>query len=67
MVQMPNEYRYSGPVMEFDRCIDRSWTATTYAVSEQKALSNLAFRYKRDHNRMPNATITLPGKITLVQ
>jgi hypothetical protein len=67
MVQMPKEYKYSGPVMEFDHCIQQSWTATTYAISEEKALSNLAFRYKRDNNRMPNSKITLPGKITPVQ
>ena len=67
MVKTPKEYKYSGPVMEFDRCIDRSWTATTYAVSEKKALSNLAFRYKRDHNRVANTRITLTGKIVLVK
>lgn len=63
MVQAPIKYTYSGPVMEFDRCIHARWTASTYATSEGKALSNLAFRYKRDHNRAPNAKITLPGKI----
>lgn len=63
MVQAPKEYAYSGPVMEFDNCIERNWKASTYAISEKKALSNLAFRYKRDHNRAPNARITLPGKI----
>ena len=67
MTKTKKEYKYSGPVMEFDRCIDPSWTVTTYAVSEKKALNNLAFRYKRDHNRTPNAKITLPGKIVLVQ
>lgn len=61
------EYTYSGPVMEFDKCIQRNWTATTWAKSEKKALNNLAFRYKRDHNRAANSKITLPGKITLVQ
>lgn len=67
MAQQNKEYTYSGPVMEFDRCVHARWTATTQASSEKKALSNLAFRYKRDHNRAPNAKITLPGKITLVQ
>lgn len=66
MVQQSKQYTYSGPVMEFDNCIERDWKASTYATSEKKALSNLTFRYKRDHNRTPNAKITLPGKITLV-
>lgn len=61
------EYTYSGPVMEFDKCIQHSWSATTWAPSEKKALSNLAFRYKRDHNRAADSKITLTGKITLVQ
>lgn len=60
-------YEYAGPVMEFDNCIERNWTATTYAKSEKKAMSNLAYRYKKDHNRAPNAKITLPGKIVLVK
>lgn len=67
MASVRKEYAYSGPVMEFDRCIEHGWKATTLAESEKKALSNLSFRYKRDHNRAPNAKITLPGKITPVQ
>lgn len=61
------EYTYSGPVMEFDRCIQRHWTATTWANSEKKALNNLTFRYKREHNRAANSKITLPGKIAVDQ
>ena len=64
---MKREYTYSGPVMEFERCIQREWSATTFAASEKKALSNLAFRYKNEHNRVAGAKITLPGKIELVQ
>lgn len=60
-------YSYDGPVMEFDQCLTYHWTASTYAVSEKKARSNLAFRYKREHNRMPDAKIALPGKIKCVE
>lgn len=42
-----NQYVYSGPVMEFDRCIMNNFKASTYAVSEQKARSNLAYQFKR--------------------
>ena len=58
---MYNLYEYKGPVMEFDKCVDRNWTATTWAASESKARSNLAYRYKQD------CKITLPGKITKLQ
>ena len=59
------QYNYDGPVMEFDRCIERKWRASTYAVSEKKARSNLTYQYKRLHKKTPNSMITLPGKITI--
>lgn len=67
MVQQHKQYTYSGPVIEFDKCIERNWKASTWAMSEKKALSNLSFRYKRDHNRAANSQITLPGKITIAE
>ena len=38
-----NLYSYDGPVMEFDRCIANHWQGQTYAVSEAKARTNLAY------------------------
>jgi hypothetical protein len=61
-----NLYSYDGPVKEFDNIVMRRWKATTYAVSEKKARCNLMFRIKRELKRTPDAKITLPGKITLV-
>lgn len=63
---MNKQYEYRGPVMEFDTCVERDWKATTWAPSEKKALSNLAYRYKKEHNRTARAKITLPGKVALV-
>lgn len=62
-----NEYIYDGPVMEFGRCINARWVASTYAVSENKAKNNLMYRCKQDHGKLPNSKITLPGKITVVE
>ena len=59
-------YKYVGAVKRFDACINPYWTATTWAVSEKKALNNLAYRYKREHNMSPSAKISLPGKIVEV-
>lgn len=56
-------FMYRGPVMEFDRCVCSQWEATTFAPSAAKAMSNLAYRYKRDHNKASNAKITLPGVV----
>lgn len=60
-------YQYSGPVMEFDRCIERDWKAETFAVSEKKAMSNFVYRYKKEHNRDKLAKIKLAGKVSCVQ
>lgn len=58
-------YSYNGPILEFDRCIANRWKGQTYATSESKARSNLAFQFKRETGRLPRTKITLPGKIIL--
>lgn len=60
------KYRYEGPVMEFDRCIERSWTGETIAASERKARSNLAYQYKKQQNKVARVKIYLPGDIVTV-
>ena len=62
-----NTYSYDGPVMEFGRVITTRWVATTYAVSLSKARSNLTFRFKKEHNKIPSTKITLPGAIVEVK
>lgn len=64
MITTKKEYQYTGPVMEFDRCIERDWKASTLAVSPKKALSNLVYRYKMEHNRDRSSKIVLAGKLT---
>lgn len=60
-----NLYSYDGPVLEFDRLVDNHWKAQTYAESEKKARSNLAYQYKRVTGRVAKTKITLPGKIVV--
>lgn len=62
-----NHYIYNGPVMEFDRLVASNWKASTYAVSEKKARSNLIYQFKKATNRVAATRITLPGKIILSQ
>lgn len=62
-----NEYFYEGPVMEFDRVIDKKWRGTTVAVSEKKARSNLAYQFKVEHGRVPRSKIFLPGEIIKIE
>ena len=57
-----NMYSYDGPVMEFDNCVANRWIASTRAVSEKKARSNLTYQFKKKNNRLPGTKIILPGK-----
>lgn len=56
-------YSYYGPVLEFDRIVANRWSGETYATSEAKARSNLAYQFKKETGRVPRTKITLPGKI----
>lgn len=58
-------YTYYGPVLEFDKIVAERWSAQTYAVSESKAKSNLAYQFKKETGRVPRTKITLPGKVVL--
>ena len=46
-----NLYLYDGPVMEFDNCVANRWTASTRAVSEKKARSNLTYQFKKKKSK----------------
>lgn len=56
-------YTYNGPVMGIDRVLDHNWKAETYAGTEKKAKSNLAYQYKKQHNLADNYKIVLPAKM----
>lgn len=58
-------YIYDGPVKEFDRIINPNWHGETMAVSETKAKSNLAYQYKKQHNKLPRTKIVLTGNVTV--
>lgn len=57
------KYIYDGPVKEFDKLIAEHWKGETIAPTETKARSNLAYQYKRSHNKTPNSKIALTGKL----
>ena len=61
-----NLYYYVGPVKEFGRIINDNWNAYTYAQSEKKARSNMAYQYKKKTRRSVRSKIELPGKIVQV-
>jgi len=59
-------YIYEGPVMEFGRCVQNTWTGKTVAVSEKKARSNFAYQWKMQNNKMENSRVELPGEIRTI-
>ena len=58
-------YSYKGPVLEFDKIVTNRWSAQTYATSEAKARSNLAYQFKKINGKVPRTKITLPGKLVV--
>ena len=53
--------------MEFDRCVADHYKASTYAPSESKARSNIAYRYKQETGKIARTQIKLPGKLVIVE
>lgn len=60
-------YVYDGPVYSFDTMITPRWRCQTYAVSEAKARSNLAYQFKRMAGLQKYAKITLPGRVSPIK
>lgn len=61
----PKTYRYSGPVLVYDRIVDNSWTAETTATSVRKASNNLKYRWKKLWGLEKTVRVELPGKFTV--
>lgn len=60
-------YFYNGPVLEFNKVIANHWTASTKAVSEKKARSNLEYQFKIQNGRIAQSKISIPGKIITIE
>lgn len=59
---MKSKFVYDGPVMQFDKLIMQKWHGETWATSERKALSNLSYRFKTEHNMVAGAKIALDAE-----
>ena len=62
-----NLYLYDGPVTVFGTTVRRRWKASTYAVSDRKAKSNLMYKYKKQNNLVATSKIELPGEIIMAK
>ncbi len=62
---MMNEYTYEGAVIVYGRCDVAKWKASTRAISQEKAISNLKHQFRKMRNMAPYTKLVLPGKITI--
>lgn len=62
-MEVQRKYVYDGPVESFGRRISHMWSGTTTAPNTEKARSNLAFQFKKQHNMASHHKIELVGKI----
>ena len=58
------KFTFTGAVLRFGRPICNHWEASTFAATEAKAKSNLAYRYKISNNLLPSVNIELQGTLT---
>lgn len=52
-------YSYSGPVMEFDKCIGNVSGYSTTANSKARAKGNIEYQIKMKLGLLPNSRITI--------
>lgn len=59
-------FYFTGAVKHFDQVINQNYSAYTSATSMSKAINNICFKYKKEHNFIPDAKITLAGKMRVL-
>ena len=55
---------FSGTVLKFGVPICNNWEAETFALTKNKAMSNLKYRFKKENNLASFANVELVGTIT---
>lgn len=56
---MKHCYVYDGPVLSFGKIVSNNWHGSTWAISPQKAASNLAYQFKQQMGLVAGAKISL--------
>lgn len=60
-------YSYCGAVLKFDTVVAHNWKGETFAETERKAKSNLAYQFKKAMNYPPSTPVKLVGKLKCVE
>lgn len=63
---MKRYYHYNGPVVAFGKVIANKWSGKTIATSEENALSNLGYQFKKEAKLLPSARVNLVKKYLTV-
>ena len=59
-------YTFAGAVKDsFSRIICHAWHGATYAISEEKALSNLTFQFKKSAGLAAYSRVVLDGSLLI--
>ena len=53
------KWRYKGPVLKFNDIIATDFEMETIAESKGKAIAQMTYRFKKDHNLEANTRITI--------
>ena len=60
---MKRRFHYEGSVYAFQTLVTDNWSATTYAESEKRAISNFKYRFRRKFNYSVNVPLSMPGNV----
>ena len=60
------KYTYKGPVMKFNTLVATDYKMVTIAPSKQKAISQMTYRFKKDHNLAAHTRITIKEDLVKV-
>ena len=53
------KYTYKGPIFKFNDIVANDYKMETIAENENKAASQMIYRFKKDHNLVQNTRITI--------
>ena len=63
---MSRKYTYRGAVYAFDSLVAAHWEASTWAISEAKAVVNLKYRFRQSAGMANHTPITFSGRLIVL-
>lgn len=60
------KWKYKGPVLKFNTLVAAEFEMETIAESKQKAIAQMTYRFKKDHNLVPSTRITIKEDLVVM-